>query len=1332
MSKKMIRSFAAFALVLCMLLTNLGGWNLALAEDTQVEQSEEVNETNETKEEPQENEEEDKEESQVEEPQDENKEENEEAKEPSEEAQEDKVKPLEQNTEANDNLGLGIGGEIVPQAVGAANKPTVKKVSIGDKTVSGSTIGYGQRSGRNLDVTVSVKVNRTAGGTEEKTVTISSTTRSSAWTVNLDSELVVGDKVIVTQSYGNETSEEVIQEVKQTLNITHKDDLTMPTGEIWIEQTNSNIVSEDEKAEAVKMLKDANSSIANDIKSVEFSIDGTSKAYFTVTYTDGSTSGKIEATGLTIKQVTEYSRAAVLGSITIVDNVIKGKLAGSAPFTNIKVQIVLKLSNAAKNSYCDKGKCLTDKDSSNPVDATVNGTTGEFSYTIPNSDLKLDQEVGVIVKEPHKFKSCSKTTVIAPTPKKTEVKDPRKLTSEDKKAIDAAIREAYTVNGESKLPNGTGEYDGVPAVIQIDGDGNAKIFKGNDVAGTWDWNNGGVFVPETNVDGSYKVKENAKPTATYLAKDLLKNKKPEKAEIKINDADRTKITINAKAVDTDANVITISYTGSDDSSKTLKATKADDGTWSITEGEGSVDENGVVTLEVSKVKGGTNVTATVSDKGGIADDDKEALTSDQVEFKITKAILVEALGGLEAVDMKKWVNDELKWKEGIKAKDFAEAENKTKIDALLAEEGTSFSDENSRGTTAEGDFTGKIKVTFDDGSFIEVADQILYVSNLVSPATKANLPDDAIEVEFKLGEGVKVNNVGSAGAVEGNKDKPTSYAKYKVKPNTNLKTYNLPIINSNVVDSIKLTAKDGYTEAKWNTENFVATTSNNVFTATATKTYDITFDANSGTGSMDKVTKKVNETYTLPANTFTPPNENQEFSGWQVGNDTKNLKQANEEITIKADTVIKAIWKPIEFKVSFAAGDGSGNMTEVTVTKGSEYELPACKFTAPSGKEFAGWKVEGQDGIKKAGEKIENVSGNLSLTATWKAKTVTPPNPNPGQDPGSNPDDYKPHRPHRPSNPDKDKDKDNNNNKDKDKNDSNKDPNEPSITENPDGTTTVTPGKKDDPVNITGKDKDGKPIDVVVEKDKDGKWHVDKDAPVSVDPKTGKITIAKGVKDITAKSIIRLERGTHYRYIYGYPDGTVRPEGLITRAEAAALIARIAMLDMSDKAKPNFKDTPSMWYNSAINVVVKKNLMLADDGKFRPNEAITRAEFARALFYIDAKNAAVAPFADVKGHKFEEAINQAYGNGRIAGYPDGTFRPDAFIKRAEAAKILNHYAKRGVDHDGMKGVEVYTTHFTDLNERYWGYYEIMEAANTHEYERRVNTILETWTMINNK
>ena len=211
-----------------------------------------------------------------------------------------------------------------------------------------------------------------------------------------------------------------------------------------------------------------------------------------------------------------------------------------------------------------------------------------------------------------------------------------------------------------------------------------------------------------------------------------------------------------------------------------------------------------------------------------------------------------------------------------------------------------------------------------------------------------------------------------------------------------------------------------------------------------------------------------------------------------------------------------------------------------------------------------------------------------------------------------------------------------------------------------------------------------------------------------------------------------MERGTHYRYIYGYPDGTVRPEGLITRAEAAALIARVAMLDMSDKAKPNFKDTPSMWYNSAINVVVKKNLMLADDGKFRPNEAITRAEFARALFYIDAKNATVAPFADVKGHKFEEAINQAYGNGRIAGYPDGTFRPDAFIKRAEAAKILNHYAKRSVDHDGMKGVEVYTTHFTDLNERYWGYYEIMEAANTHEYERRVNTILETWTKINNK
>ncbi|EFM25440.1 hypothetical protein HMPREF9225_0946 [Peptoniphilus duerdenii ATCC BAA-1640] len=212
-----------------------------------------------------------------------------------------------------------------------------------------------------------------------------------------------------------------------------------------------------------------------------------------------------------------------------------------------------------------------------------------------------------------------------------------------------------------------------------------------------------------------------------------------------------------------------------------------------------------------------------------------------------------------------------------------------------------------------------------------------------------------------------------------------------------------------------------------------------------------------------------------------------------------------------------------------------------------------------------------------------------------------------------------------------------------------------------------------------------------------------------------------------------MERGIHRKYLYGYKDHTVRPEGLITRAEAAALIARLAELDMSNNMKPNFKDTKSAWYNTAINAVVAKNLMFADkDGDFRPNEPITRGEFARALFFIDKKNNAVAPFADVKGHVYEEAINQAYGNDRIKGYPDGTFKPDATITRAEAATILNNYADLNVTLNGMVEVHKDVVKFTDINESHWAYYEIMEAANTHEYQREKGTIPETWLEIKDK
>ncbi|WP_138159302.1 S-layer homology domain-containing protein [Peptoniphilus catoniae] len=194
------------------------------------------------------------------------------------------------------------------------------------------------------------------------------------------------------------------------------------------------------------------------------------------------------------------------------------------------------------------------------------------------------------------------------------------------------------------------------------------------------------------------------------------------------------------------------------------------------------------------------------------------------------------------------------------------------------------------------------------------------------------------------------------------------------------------------------------------------------------------------------------------------------------------------------------------------------------------------------------------------------------------------------------------------------------------------------------------------------------------------------------------------------------ETHEHTAYIKGYPDGSFKPESNLTRAEAATMIARLVKLDMSDDTKPDFKDVESGWYNAAINAVVKKNLMIPDkDGNFRPNEAITRGEMARALQFIDKKNDKTAPFADVKGHEFEDAINQAYGNGRILGYPDGTFKPEGKITRAEVVTMLNRLMDRMVSQRGLEDVKYSLHGFADLDSNHWAYYEIMEASNNHIY-----------------
>ncbi|MBM7550761.1 S-layer homology domain-containing protein [Peptoniphilus gorbachii] len=206
---------------------------------------------------------------------------------------------------------------------------------------------------------------------------------------------------------------------------------------------------------------------------------------------------------------------------------------------------------------------------------------------------------------------------------------------------------------------------------------------------------------------------------------------------------------------------------------------------------------------------------------------------------------------------------------------------------------------------------------------------------------------------------------------------------------------------------------------------------------------------------------------------------------------------------------------------------------------------------------------------------------------------------------------------------------------------------------------------------------------------------------------------------------------SHEKYIFGYPDDTIRPDGDMTRAEAIAVVARLQKLDLSDKSSKIYKDTKAdMWYNGAINAAYREGYLLEKEGEnVRPNDKITRAELAELISHIDKKNNATALFEDVKGHKFEAAINQAYGNGRIEGYPDGTFKPDNPITRAEVATMLNKLYDRYPDEKFIDANQDAVHNYKDMSHKgHWGYYELVEAYHSHTY-LKLKDNMEEWKEI---
>lgn len=211
-----------------------------------------------------------------------------------------------------------------------------------------------------------------------------------------------------------------------------------------------------------------------------------------------------------------------------------------------------------------------------------------------------------------------------------------------------------------------------------------------------------------------------------------------------------------------------------------------------------------------------------------------------------------------------------------------------------------------------------------------------------------------------------------------------------------------------------------------------------------------------------------------------------------------------------------------------------------------------------------------------------------------------------------------------------------------------------------------------------------------------------------------------------------LERGDHYAYIVGYEDDTIRPQNNITRAEVATIFFRL-LTDESREAyfttDCDFTDVNgSAWYANTVATLSNAGILAGyPDGSFRPNDPITRAEFAAIATRFDDLAAADSTFTDIDGHWAEDAINAAYGAGWVGGYPDGTFRPNNNITRAEVMSLVNRVLDREVDEDGMLD-DMLT--WVDNEPGTWYYEAVQEATNSHDYEREDADSVETWTQIN--
>ena len=206
-------------------------------------------------------------------------------------------------------------------------------------------------------------------------------------------------------------------------------------------------------------------------------------------------------------------------------------------------------------------------------------------------------------------------------------------------------------------------------------------------------------------------------------------------------------------------------------------------------------------------------------------------------------------------------------------------------------------------------------------------------------------------------------------------------------------------------------------------------------------------------------------------------------------------------------------------------------------------------------------------------------------------------------------------------------------------------------------------------------------------------------------------------KVLEGKIEYEINKVNHLAYLEGYKDNTIKPEGNLTREEAAMVFYRLLDIDFRrdiETSENSFDDIESgRWSEEAIGTLEKIGMITGyKDGSFRPEKEITRAEISSIIGKLTDTLILPTEFKDVVDHWAEDYINSIGSKGWIRGYEDGNFRPNGLIKRSELATIVNNILERNIRKTNiLPGIK----EFDDLNEDKWYYKEIVEATNSHKY-----------------